>query len=182
MNLFGTLVERMRNLPLAKRMFIISTVFTATGILLVVSFISYRSYGLLYDGAQREAGEMSKNYGSVVKARLESGMLTARTVAKLYSNFRQIPAAQRRARLSSDLRTVLETNPDLLGVWSVWEPGALDGADASYVNSPGSDATGRFLSYWNRVGGVHLEACTDYTSNGESVNTTMFPSKRQRNT
>ena len=153
MNLIRSLVGRMQKLPLAKRIFIISTVFTAAGILLVVSFISYRSYGLLYEGAQREAGEMSKNYGSVVKARLESGMLTARTVAKLYSNFRQIPAAQRRARLSSDLRTVLETNPDLLGVWSVWEPGALDGADASYANPPGAVAPGRSFSSGTPAGG-----------------------------
>lgn len=60
------------------------------------------------------------------------------------------------------LRSTLEANPNLLGVWSVWEPNALDGRDADYINTPGSDDKGRYVAYWNRVGGAHLENCVDY--------------------
>lgn len=51
------------------------------------------------------------------------------------------------------LRNVLVTHPRYLGVWSVWEPDALDGRDSAFANSPGHDATGRFVPLWSRGSG-----------------------------
>jgi methyl-accepting chemotaxis protein len=72
-------------------------------------------------------------------------------------------------RLAYDavLRRFLERNPDLLGTWSGWEPNALDGRDAEYVNQPGHDATGRFVPYWNRgTGNVAVEPLLGYDQAG----------------
>lgn len=61
------------------------------------------------------------------------------------------------------LRGVLLANPSLLGVWSVWEPDALDGRDAEFAQAPGHDDSGRFVPLWHRHGGaIHLEPNTDY--------------------
>ncbi|MCA1940600.1 MAG: methyl-accepting chemotaxis protein [Caenispirillum bisanense] len=46
--------------------------------------------------------------------------------------------------------------PDLVGVWAGFEAQALDGRDSDYVNTPGSDETGRLLAYWNRIAGAPL--------------------------
>ena len=68
-----------------------------------------------------------------------------------------------RAAYDGVLRGMLERNPELLGVWAGWEPGALDGKDAEFANTAGTDASGRFLPYWNRgSGSVALEALTSY--------------------
>lgn len=61
------------------------------------------------------------------------------------------------------LRGVLLANPSLLGVWSVWEPNALDGRDAEFAGAPGHDGSGRFVPLWHRHGGeIHVEPNTDY--------------------
>lgn len=60
-------------------------------------------------------------------------------------------------------RKTLEENPDFFGVWSVWEPDALDGQDAKFRNAPGHDQSGRFVPFWNRSGdGVRLDPVTGY--------------------
>ncbi|PTX93053.1 hypothetical protein DB345_15570 [Spartobacteria bacterium LR76] len=65
------------------------------------------------------------------------------------------------------LRSVLDANPHFLGVWSVWQPDALDGRDHEYAGAPGHDESGRFVPLWHRFGGeVQLEPNTDYDEPG----------------
>ncbi len=60
-------------------------------------------------------------------------------------------------------RKTLEENPDFFGVWSVWEPDALDGQDERFRNAPGHDQSGRFVPFWNRSGSeVRLDPVTGY--------------------
>jgi hypothetical protein len=68
-----------------------------------------------------------------------------------------------RALLNGVMRRVLLANCRLLGVWTVWEPNALDGRDRFYAERPGHDASGRFVPFWNRYRGqIRLEPNTDY--------------------
>ncbi len=61
----------------------------------------------------------------------------------------------------------LERNPELLGAWTGWEPNALDGRDADFANTPGHDATGRYVPYWNRASGkIEVEPLLDYATDG----------------
>jgi DNA-binding CsgD family transcriptional regulator len=61
------------------------------------------------------------------------------------------------------MRGVLLANSRLLGVWTVWEPNALDGHDRLYAGTPGHDMSGRFVPFWHRYGGqVRLEANIGY--------------------
>jgi methyl-accepting chemotaxis protein len=48
----------------------------------------------------------------------------------------------------------------MLGVWTIWEPNALDGLDAQYANTPFHDASGRFIPSWNRVGSDLVHTAT----------------------
>ncbi len=60
------------------------------------------------------------------------------------------------------LRETLRANPKFLGVWAVWEPGALDARDGEYANTPGHDASGRFLPVWHRrLGDIRVEPNLD---------------------
>nr|WP_246294009.1 methyl-accepting chemotaxis protein [Desulfobacter latus] len=65
------------------------------------------------------------------------------------------------------LKQVLERNPGFVGVWSCWESNALDGKDSEYVDTPGSDSTGRYVSYWSRGNGkITVEPLIDYDTPG----------------
>ncbi|PZW97985.1 methyl-accepting chemotaxis protein [Pseudomonas sp. 478] len=57
---------------------------------------------------------------------------------------------QLRQELSTQLHQALIDKPDLLGLYVIFEPNALDGADASFVDqaATGSNETGRFSLYW----------------------------------
>ncbi len=65
------------------------------------------------------------------------------------------------------LKQILLENPDILGVWTCWEPNAFDGKDAQYANTSGHDATGRFIPYVvHKDGKIDLEPLVDYTQPG----------------
>ena len=62
------------------------------------------------------------------------------------------------------LKQVLVDNPGFLAVWTCWEPNALDGKDADFIDAFGHDETGRYLPYWNRLhGDIDVEPLVDYT-------------------
>jgi methyl-accepting chemotaxis protein len=65
------------------------------------------------------------------------------------------------------IRTTLEQNPQLLGAWAGFEPNALDGKDTYFVDSAGSDSSGRYVPYFNRGSGtIKLEPLVDYDKPG----------------
>ena len=99
-----------------------------------------------------------------VKAFLEVPFDEIRGYVYLLENLdKAVPAAERRDMVNFYLETLANKNPDWIGVWAIYEQDALDGNDAAYVNTPGSDRTGRFISYWtNDHGKVSMSAATDF--------------------
>lgn len=72
-----------------------------------------------------------------------------------------------REALNAVLKHILETEPEIFGTWTCWEPNAFDTQDAAYAGKAGHDTTGRFIPYWFRDGGeLSLEALKDYTQRG----------------
>src|SRR3954470_24110084 len=87
---------------------------------------------------------------------------TARALSETFATMRELGIHDRRL-FDSILRETLARNPQYLGVWSVWEPNALDGRDSDYANAPGHDETGRYIPLWNRAaGGIRLEPNCGY--------------------
>jgi DNA-binding CsgD family transcriptional regulator len=98
----------------------------------------------------------------VVPMNATSTVSTARVLAETFSKMRELGISNRPV-FDAILRETLSQNPQYLGVWTVWEPNALDGRDQEFANAPGHDATGRFIPFWNRAGGrIHLEPNLGY--------------------
>ena len=120
--------------------------------------------------AEREAldlaRETSYRYASIVQAELNTAMDTARTIAKSFEGMKQ-QGVPPRDMLDGILKQVLVDNPGFLAVWTCWEPNALDGKDADFIDAFGHDETGRYLPYWNRLhGDIDVEPLVDYTVKG----------------
>ena len=110
---------------------------------------------------------IAKEYASIADAELEIGMDAARTLAQVMQGFQDTPIDERRSDFSRMLRLVVEANPAFVGVWTCWEPNALDGKDALFVGEAGHDQTGRFIPYWSRSGDeISLTPLTGYTEPG----------------
>ncbi|WP_156345416.1 cache domain-containing protein [Verrucomicrobium spinosum] len=92
---------------------------------------------------------------------------TAQALALTFSGMRELGILDR-ALYGNILQRILVQHPEYLGVWTVWEPNALDGRDHEFAHAPGHDGTGRFVPLWNRAGGVvHLEPNVNYDVPGQ---------------
>ncbi len=114
----------------------------------------------------RYASELANHESRQVSGALDQALDAARTLAQAMAGMK---AQGRIDRTSADamLKGVLAGNAGFLGVWSGWEPDALDGQDAKHINQPGHDGTGRYIPYWNRGSGqVVLEPLLDYDKPG----------------
>ena len=141
-----------------------SVISVALGILVLV--VSRQSSRVAEEQANQMVMQMAERYARLLNSELDAAFMPVRTLA-------QTLAAQKAAGLTdrrladAALRKVAEQNPKLLGIWTTWEPNAFDGLDAKYVNTPGSDATGRYISNWSRGSGqIALEPNVDYEKEG----------------
>jgi methyl-accepting chemotaxis protein len=94
-------------------------------------------------------------------------MSAARTAAQFMERYEELETERRRPLFNLLVRSIAEANPEIAAAGSCWEPNSLDGMDARFVNTPGSDSTGRFIPYWSRgARGLSLEALQNYETPG----------------
>jgi methyl-accepting chemotaxis protein len=140
---------------------LILAIFGAGGILLssLVSKEFDRQAALLLAGSKDDIRD------EVTKALLDA-KATANNVTSIVAALRTADMIDRTVH-DAVLRRLLEDNPDILATWAAWEPNALDANDRAFANTPVSDATGRFISYWNRgSGSIVRENLVDYDKEG----------------
>jgi len=92
-----------------------------------------------------------------IRSDITSGLGAARSLSQAVEGLKLGENATREQVINIQ-RLLTERNSEFLGVWTGWEPNAFDGRDADFINGDGSTDKGRFLPYWNRVGGLHLQA------------------------
>lgn len=92
---------------------------------------------------------------------------------------RFLDAFDLREDLTRQVRTSLEANPGLLGLYLVFEPNALDGKDELFADQAelGSNEVGRFALYWSQatVGELESEAMTEELLGDTTPATTAWP-------
>jgi len=130
------------------------------GLIIFLAYIFTRQ--ILTDNAYKQAQAIAARYGAEVSRQLEAPLDTARALAASFETSGTIPAAERRPVLSAMLKRVLEQNKDLLAVWTVYEPNALDGMDRKFENADGNSEKGRFTTCWSRgASGIELSNSTE---------------------
>ncbi|MGR2739867.1 methyl-accepting chemotaxis protein [Billgrantia sp. Q4P2] len=110
---------------------------------------------------------MARAEAEQVGTALEKSMRTAHTLSGVLTGLKLEGAANRQAA-DAMLRQVLIDDPSLVGVYTLWEPGAFDDYDADHVNAKGHDETGRYIPYWtNGSGAVEVEPLVSYEVPGD---------------
>ena len=84
-----------------------------------------------------------------MKGWLEEYMSMTRSMAYVMQGYKDMPPAERRGYFDFMLKQMAISRPEVLDTWSQWAPNALDGMDAEYANTPGTDETGWYKSAWN---------------------------------
>lgn len=122
------------------------------------------------ESAKIQAGDIGEKLSSNIKIVLEEPMNSACSMANIFSGVKneELKLGLDRNEAGNILKTILYKNPQYLGTYAGWEPNEFDAMDDIYKNSPGHDATGRYVPYWNRGGDgkVVVEALVDYEVEG----------------
>jgi methyl-accepting chemotaxis protein len=115
----------------------------------------------------KELENLGNSEAGKIEVWMETYFSAVRTLAQSMEVYEEIEPAQRRYFYNLLLKQQAESNPAIAAAWTCWEPNALDGLDARYANTEGTDQTGRFIPYWSRTkDGVKLDKVVDYEVSG----------------
>jgi len=147
-----------------------------TGLILAGSAVILISYSTITGrqaaivNAEKEALAIASSEAQSVRVEMEIPLNTARALANSLTALKDPSFSESLSRdqVNAMLRQVLIKNPSFLGTYTLWEPNAFDGLDATFKNTAAHDATGRFIPYWVRAddGSVDVSALLDYETPG----------------
>jgi methyl-accepting chemotaxis protein len=69
-------------------------------------------------------------------------------IAQIMSGYPFIRPENRRARYNEILYTILRTNPQFIGLYTVWKSGVIDNLNEQFANTPGTDSSGDFITWY----------------------------------
>jgi methyl-accepting chemotaxis protein len=139
-------------------------IFLTSAILIAISTYSFRQNAI--KAAKEEAIAQANEFASRVKVPMEEALNVSSAIANALSSvgtsYGDIQLSRNQAEAMA--AKVLLTNRAFLGFTLAFEPNAYDGSDAEYVNTPFSDASGRFISYLtvDAANKVIIEPLIDY--------------------
>jgi methyl-accepting chemotaxis protein len=142
--------------------------FLATIAILLI-YSSTKLYNVSLEASKDLIQSYSEAKAGIVKAEVELALDAARTLAQSMEAIKDpdYPLEISRDGVNAMLRRVLIDNPGFLGVYTLWEPNALDGKDAEFASTYGYDETGRLIPYWVRSEGkIIMEPLVDYEIEG----------------
>ena len=128
-----------------------------------IVYITGNATSVSREKAEETAHEIALKYGGMIRSEMDHAMGVARSVAHVFEGMKKSENTPSRTDMNEILKQVLSRNPDFIAIDTCWEPNALDGRDADFINQPGHDATGRFVPYWHRGNGpIVVEPLVDF--------------------
>jgi methyl-accepting chemotaxis protein len=83
--------------------------------------------------------EQTGRYSMMMQNNYENYLSAAKTLANIMDSFEGVPVEERRTRYDNIMKSIMESNPDYMGMFSVWKSNALDGMDADFIDDAGTD-------------------------------------------
>lgn len=129
---------------------------TIGNIIIIGIFLSMSS-GKTVELSGQYISEVTHDYATQVSQKMELALNTAETLSSTIEQM-SFEAEPSRADVTTLVGKILSEHSELVGIGVGFEPNAFDGKDALNIGQKHSDATGRFVPYTFREGGV-----IDYT-------------------
>jgi hypothetical protein len=154
-------------LTITKKLLLILLSISVLTLAVTIFFLTSQSEKLITELSLTNGQNIAKENANIVKAEVEEALVGARTVAETIEGTAVQGNSMNREEVNNILNSILGDNPNFLAVYVGFEPNAFDGKDEQYKNTAGHDASGRFVPYWNRIGGsVNLVPLVDYDKEG----------------
>ena len=130
--------------------------------------VAYQSRNSVREAAMADARHLAASESAKLEGSLNATYETVHSLGNLLVGAKAAGAPPSREQIDAMMANLLKANPDVLAYSTLWEPNALDGKDADYIDKkPAHDKTGRYLPYWNRGSGqIAVEPLVDYDKAG----------------
>ena len=152
-----------RNLKLRNKILIPTMLVVMFSLTLVSVLLVYWASMSAIKEAKQLAQETASHNAVVVKDFINPIMEQARSLASIYVATIENGHTLDRAVFDDFQTGMLKHEPEFLGIWTVFEPNALDGKDNEYSNANAHhDATGRYEPYFFRTSdGLGSRPCSE---------------------
>jgi len=87
----------------------------------------------------------------------DSYIQTLHTLANVMGNYETIQAEERRDRYDELLKSAMEEEPEIVLLYTVWKPNAIDGMDKQFIGRTGSSPTGQYAMTYNKETGIMVK-------------------------
>jgi methyl-accepting chemotaxis protein len=139
-------------MKIGKKLVIVIVTLNLVGTAALTGTILTLAQSKIRDLITGEITNLAAENALAIKAWLDKYMGATQTAGQIMAKYEVIEPVERRPLFNLILRTLVEDNPEITAAGSCWEPNALDGLDAEFMNTEGTDYTGRFIPYWVRSG------------------------------
>ncbi|MDR0451362.1 MAG: methyl-accepting chemotaxis protein [Treponema sp.] len=109
--------------------------------------------GMALNLAVRSTSRLAEREASDIQGREEGYVRVAHVVAGFMAGFEGTEPERRRAQFDQFLEAALISEPNLVGIFAVFNPNALDGLDAQYAGQPGETSNGIYAPWYTRGSG-----------------------------
>ncbi|MDR1301584.1 MAG: methyl-accepting chemotaxis protein, partial [Treponema sp.] len=155
-------------MKIGRKLLLMIGALTLIGTLVPLGIMLYLNHRRVTNLITTEIRTLCTEEALSIKTWFEIHLSEIRALAYVMERYEQIAADERRTLFGLMVKSMVESNQDVIGATMVWEPNALDGLDAAYIDTPGADHQGRFTPYWSRTRqGVVLETLEGYDVPGE---------------
>ncbi|MDR0399673.1 MAG: methyl-accepting chemotaxis protein [Treponema sp.] len=150
------------------RLTLITSVLLVATVAGVSIILLERARSMQTSAALSNLKELTGRYSVMMQNRYENYLSAAKTLADIMRFYDDVPREDRRIRYNDTIESIMEANPTFMGMFSIWKPNAIDENDAAYVNTPGTDSTGRYMPWYSRrTGTLEMRSLSEYEQYGD---------------
>jgi methyl-accepting chemotaxis protein len=105
------------------------------------------------------------NHTEFWKAREDGYVRALHTLANVMGDYESIKAEERRDRYDELLKSAIEVEPQMVLLYTIWKPNAIDGMDEQYIGRTGSSKTGQYAMTYSKETGSMVKRVSNDINN-----------------
>jgi len=112
-----------------------------------------KASGISLDLSLRGMKYLAQEQAAYWKGREDKRLEMLRTLANVMAEYESLPAEDRRNQYDNMMLGTINASPEVIQIYTVWKPNAVDGMDARYIGRVGSTPTGQYAMVYTRENG-----------------------------
>ncbi|MDR1279087.1 MAG: methyl-accepting chemotaxis protein [Treponema sp.] len=122
-----------------------------------------RAKSLQIEAAETILENMTGLHALEIRGEYEMYLNTINALAQIMNSYESLDPAVRRIWYTEMIQSLMESNTNFEALYTVWQPGLIDGRDAELANTRGTDSSGNFITWVSReTGPLEIRAYTDW--------------------